>query len=272
MNDYWVHDLDPFLIRIGAGGIRYYGLAYVCGFVAGWWLLRHYHRRGRSPLDPDRIYTAITALALGVLIGGRLGYLLLYAPGDTLRDPLLVFRIWEGGMASHGGFLGVAVALAWLARRFKVSFLLLGDLLCSIAPLGLLLGRIANFINGELPGRVTDVPWAVIFPTSAPPGTPLSQIPPRHPSQLYEAGLEGLLLFVYLQWRFWRTNALATPGRLSAEFLLLYAIVRMVGEQFREPDAPPILGLTRGAFYSLFLILAAGAVWAWSRRSNRAQP
>jgi phosphatidylglycerol:prolipoprotein diacylglycerol transferase len=162
-------------------------------------------------------------------------------------------------MASHGGFIGVALAMAWIAFKFKIPFLLLGDLLSSIVPVGLFLGRIANFINGELWGKVTTVPWAVIFPNSALPGTPFDLIAPRHPSQLYEAALEGLVLLAYTQWRLWRTNALKTPGRLSGEFLILYAIVRIVGEQFREPDAGLIFGMSRGIFFSLFL-LAAGVL------------
>jgi phosphatidylglycerol---prolipoprotein diacylglyceryl transferase len=161
-------------------------------------------------------------------------------------------------MASHGGFVGVAVAMAWFAHKHKLSFLHLSDLIVSVAPLGLLLGRIANFINGELWGKISNVPWAVIFPESAPAGTPVSLIAPRHPSQLYEAALEGALLLALMQWRFWKSDVVARqPGRLAGEFLIAYAVVRMIGELFREPDfgIAPIFGLSRGTFYSFFLIL-----------------
>ena len=270
---HWVHNLDPVLIHIhGDFGIRYYGLAYLLAFVIALVMLRLFYRKGRSPLDPEKVETAILAIAVGVLAGGRIGYIILYSFPEFLHDPLLLFRIWEGGMASHGGFIGVALAIAWLAHRFKIPFLRLADLLVMTVPPGLFLGRLANFINGELWGNPSDVPWAVIFPHSAPPGTPLELIPPRHPSQLYEAALEGVFLFLYTQWRFWRTGAAATPGRLSGEFLVLYALVRILGEQFREPDAGLIFGLSRGIFYSLFLIVFGLAVILYSKRSTAGRP
>jgi len=253
---YWVNQLDPVMIHIyGNFGIRYYGLAYLLAFVIGILLLRWYYRAGKSPLDPQQIESAIFALILGVMLGGRLGDVILYDGADFLRDPWMVFRIWDGGMASHGGFVGVALALVWISYKFKLSFLRLSDLLCTIVPPGLLLGRIANFINGELWGKVTTVPWAVIFPKSAAPNTPFDLLAARHPSQLYEAALEGAVLLVYTQWRLWRTDAQKTPGRLSGEFLVLYAVVRIIGEQFREPDAGLIFGLSRGIFYSIFLLV-----------------
>ena len=171
------------------------------------------------------------------------------------------FRVWEGGMASHGGFIGVAAALAWFGRSEKIPFLHLSDLVASVAPAGLFFGRIANFINGELWGTPTRVRWAVVFPNSADPGTPLHLVLPRHPSQLYEAALEGLVLFAFTQWRFWRSDIVrAQPGRLVGEFLIAYAIVRAIGESFREPDASLILGLSRGTFYSAFLVAAGLAL------------
>lgn len=257
---YWVHDLSPFLIRFSENlGIRYYGLAYVLGFVAAGWLLALYHRRGLSPWGVNAIADIVTWLVLGVLIGGRLGFFLLYQPGTLVRDPLALFKVWDGGMASHGGFVGVVVAMAWWARRNRASFLQLTDLIASTTPVGLLLGRLANFINGELWGRITDVPWAVIFPLSARPGTPAMLIDPRHPSQLYEASLEGALLLAWMQWRVWRGGGLRRTGLLSGEFLLGYAVVRAIGEAFREPDAGLIFGLSRGTFYSIFL--AAAGLW-----------
>lgn len=264
---YWVDNLDPVFIHIrGDFGIRYYGLAYILAFVIAYVMLRLFYRAGKSPLDAGKIETALSALVLGVIVGGRLGYVILYGWSDFLDDQLMVFKVWQGGMASHGGFIGVCIALWWIARTYRISFLRLGDLLCPIVPIGLLLGRVANFINGELWGRVSDVPWAVIFPKSMPPGTPIDMIAPRHPSQLYEAALEGLFLLIYFQWRFWRTNAPSSPGRISGEFLVLYAIVRIIGEQFREPDAGLILGMSRGVFYSIFLVMAGIGIIIWSMR------
>jgi phosphatidylglycerol:prolipoprotein diacylglycerol transferase len=258
---YWVDNLDPYLIHFGGSfGIHYYGLGYVAGFLAGAWLLYRYARAGRSLVPPLQIPDLMTAAVLGVLVGGRIGSYLLY---DGWRhftsDPLEIFRVWDGGMASHGGMIGVALALAWFAHSQKIPFLHLGDLIASAAPPGLLIVRLANFINGELWGRISFVSWAVIFPRSMAAGTPLAQIPPRHPSQLYEAGLEGALLLAYLQWRFWKSDVVRTqPGRLTGEFFIFYAVVRILVENyFREPDVGVslVLGLTRGTFYSIFLIL-----------------
>jgi len=271
---YWVHDLSPFVVKFtDTFGIRYYGLAYLLGFVGGAWLLHIYARAGRSKLPSAQVSDLIIAIVVGVMVGGRLGSFFLYESWRSLaEDPLALFKVWEGGMSSHGGFVGVAVALAWFARSSKLPFLHLSDLIVSVAPLGLMLGRIANFINGELWGKVTTVSWAVIFPDSE-PGTPVSQIAPRHPSQLYEAALEGALLLVMMQWRFWRTDVVQRqPGRLAGEFLIAYAVVRMIGEIFREPDAgiDLILGLSRGTFYSVFLI-AAGLVLIW-RTTRKTSP
>lgn len=260
----WVHTPHPFLLRFGENfGIRYYGLAYLLGFAAALWLLRRYHRAGRSPMDTNAIWDLMTYLIAGVLVGGRLGYFLLYQPATLLQDPLVFFRVWEGGMASHGGMLGVVLAMALFARRQKVPFLLVGDLVVTTAPLGLGLGRLANFLNGELWGKATAAPWAVVFSETGGGNVP------RHPSQLYEAVLEGFLLFAFMQWRFWRGAAGRTPaGRLCGEFLLAYAVARIVCEQFREPDAGLILGLSRGAFYSVFFALAGLVLIATRRRSD----
>ena len=258
---YWVHDLSPFLVRFGENfGIRYYGLAYLLGFVAAIGLLFLYYKKGRPPFGGNTISDLITYLVFGVIVGGRLGYFLLYQPQMLLHDPVALLRVWEGGMASHGGMAGVAGALWLFSRKSSLGFLHLADLIVTTAPLGLFFGRIANFINGELWGRTTDVPWAVIFPLSD-PKHPIRLIVPRHPSQLYEAALEGLLLFALMQWRFWKTDAArAQPGRITGEFLIAYAAVRAVGEMFREPDAGLILGLSRGTFYSIFLVAAGLAL------------
>jgi len=266
---FWVDNLSPFLIRFrGDFGIRYYGLGYGIGFLAGAWLLNRYARAGRSLVIPSKIPELMTAVIAGILVGGRLGSYLLYDGWRNFSsEPLWLIRIWEPGMASHGGMVGVALALVWFSRAQKIPFLHLGDIITSAAPPGLLVVRLANFINGELWGRVSAVPWAVISPRSM-PGTPIGLIPPRHPSQLYEAGLEGSLLFILMQWRFWRSDIVRNqPGRLSGEFFIAYSAARILGESFREPDATLILGLSRGTFYSIFLI-AAGS-WLWLRNKER---
>jgi phosphatidylglycerol:prolipoprotein diacylglycerol transferase len=261
---YWVDDLSPFAIRFwGNVGIRWYGLAYVLGFIAGGWLMMRYHRAGRSALPACQVADFILALVIGVLVGGRVGYFLLYDSDLFLHDPLVLFRVWEGGMASHGGFIGVVLAVWWFSRQSGLSFLHLFDVLSTTIPVGLLLGRIANFINGELWGKISTVSWAVIFPKSAPDGTPVALIAPRHPSQLYEAALEGALLLVFLQLRFWKSDAVRRqPGRLTGEAIVAYALVRIVCEVYREPDAGVslIFGLSRGTFYSLFMIVAGVAL------------
>ena len=264
---YWVHDLDPFLIRFhGNIGIRYYGLAYVLGFYGGWLLLRAAGRSGRSPVTGVALDDLIMYVVAGVLIGGRLGSVLLYDGWRKfLSDPLSLFRVWEGGMASHGGFIGVILALAWFARRRKIPFFQLGDLIVSVVPLGLLFGRLANFINGELWGKPATVPWAVIFLNTG------GGAMPRHPSQLYEAALEGALLLAWVQWRYWRTEVIRRqPGRLAGEFLAGYALVRMFGELFREPDASLILGLSRGTFYSVFVLVAGVTLVAFAPKTKPA--
>jgi phosphatidylglycerol:prolipoprotein diacylglycerol transferase len=264
---FWVHNIDPFFIQFSENfGIRYYGLAYLAGFLASAGLLVYYHRRGRSPFEFNTVTDLITVLVFGVLVGGRLGFFLLYQL-DTLRtDPFGFFRVWEGGMASHGGFIGVLVAMWWWARRRRASLLQVSDLVVTTVPAGLLFGRIANFINGELVGRVTSVPWAVIFPHNE-FDRAMPRALPRHPSQLYAAALEGALLLAYMQVRFWRRDpAKVRPGQLSGEFLIAYAVVRVVGEQFREPDAPPLFGLSRGVFYSIFLLIAGVGLLVFTRR------
>jgi phosphatidylglycerol:prolipoprotein diacylglycerol transferase len=266
---YWVHDLDPFLIRFSDNfGIRYYGLAYVLGLLGGYALLLAYGRAGRSPLKGEAVGDLVFALFLGVFVGGRLGYFLLYHPRDLFNPPWEFFMVTQGGMASHGGFVGVILALAWFSHTRKIPFLQLGDLVVTVVPLGLMLGRIANFINGELWGKPATVPWAVIFSHTG------GGDEPRHPSQLYEAGLEGALLLAYLQWRFWRTGVTRRqPGRLGGEFLVGYALLRALGEVFREPDdAGLIMGLSRGTFYSIFVLVAGAALIAFTPKEREPQP
>ena len=277
---FWVHDFDPVIFRFtDAIAIRWYGLAYVSGFLIAFFLLGLYWKKGRSVLNPRMQESLAMALIIGVVLGGRLGYFLLYEAANFLRDPLIFFRVWEGGMSSHGGFAGVTLAGLWVARKYRLNPFQIGDLVASVTAPGLMLGRLANFINGELWGKVTEVPWGVIFPGSAPAGMPVELIPARHPSQLYQAFLEGLLLMVYMQWRFWSVKGRgpaaasspylsARPGHLMGEFLVGYSLMRMLGELFREPDATLILGMSRGSFYSIFLLLAGVGLIVLVRRGQ----
>jgi phosphatidylglycerol---prolipoprotein diacylglyceryl transferase len=255
---YWVHTPHPFLIRFGENlGIRYYGLSYLLGFIASYWLLSRYYRAGRSPVKTEAIMDLMMFMVIGVMAGGRLGHFMLYRPEDLFHPPWAFFQVWKGGMASHGGFVGVIIAAWWFTRSRKLPFLVVTDAIVTTVPAGLGFGRIANFLNGELWGKTSDVPWAMIFEQTG--GGPF----PRHPSQLYEAGLEGLLLFAFMQWRFWKSDvARRHPGRISGEFLIAYALVRIGCEVFREPDEgiALILGLSRGTFYSLFLAVGGLAV------------
>lgn len=263
---HWVHDLDPKLFYIwGDIGVSYYGLAYVLAFVFGVSMHRLMLRKNRSPLKYEEEETALYAMVLGVLIGARVGYCLLYAFPELLRRPFFLFEVWQGGMSFHGGLIGVVVASWYVSRNSHATFLQFGDMVTSMAPLGLLAGRIANFINGELWGRVSDVAWAVIFPRSA-PGVSPELILPRHPSQLYEAALEGAVLLAWLQFRYWKTDARNTPGKITGEFLFFYAVFRIFCEFFREPDASLILGLSRGTFYSLFIVVAGIVFWVRAQK------
>lgn len=266
--NYFINTLSPFAWEIFPGfGIRWYGLSYAVGLLIAWGILISLAKKTYVPLDAKARALFIFGILAGILVGGRLGFMLFYNFENLVRNPFSLFAIWEGGMSSHGGFLGVAAACWIFSRAKRMSFLLLTDAMTVMAPAGLLLGRLANFVNGELWGKLSALPWAVIFPKSAPEGTPLSLIAPRHPSQLYEAALEGLFLLIYTQVRC-RQNKLLPHGQLTAEFLLLYAIVRIICEVFREPDATLILGLSRGVFYSLLMIPLAAGVFLFSRRKK----
>jgi len=265
---FWVHDLDPVALHFPAGwhlaGIHWYGLAYAAAFFLGGWMMARWRRAGLAPLrGPEDDSALLTAVIAGVVFGGRLGHVVLYARDQFVADPAMLLRVWQGGMSFHGGLVGAGLGVAWFARTRRRSFLEVGDLICACAPAGLLLGRLANFVNAELIGRPTDLPWAVVFPL---PGGLYS--PPSHPSQLYEAALEGLLPLLWM-WR--RYPARLAPGRLAGEFLLLYAAARILCETVRLPEDGYILGLTAGQFWCL--PLAAYGLWLVLRtRTARGQP
>ena len=267
---YFVVDFDPFALRFPEAffleGIRWYGLSYLAGFVIAVLLFNAYSRAGKSPLSKDDNLNFITYILFGVILGGRIGYMLFYDFHNFASNPLSVFQIWKGGMSSHGGFIGTMLAMIAYSAARKVSFWKLADIACASCPPGLFLGRLANFINGELWGKISAVPWAMIFPNSAPANTPISEIAPRHPSQLYEAGLEGLFLFAYIQFRFWRAKKLPS-GQLAGEFLTVYSLLRIFCEIFREPDfgVSLIAGLSRGTFYSLLSMALGIAIIVFAR-------
>jgi phosphatidylglycerol---prolipoprotein diacylglyceryl transferase len=281
-----IHTLDhPFLIQFPPSwpipGIRWYGFAYVLGFIAGIVLMRFYAKKKRLPLNTENQTELLTWLILGVVIGGRLGYLLLYDFHLFIQKPWIFFYFTQGGMASHGGFVGVALAIIFFAKSRKLRVLELADMVATLTPPGLFLGRIANFINGELYGKITTVPWGVVFKTSMPfANYPLEMVPARHPSQIYEAFFEGLVLLVYTQWLFWKKSAtfrsfdpsiqknLFPPGIIAARFLGAYALLRIFCELFREPDAALIFGLSRGTLYSILTLLFAICLEIWIRKKK----
>jgi phosphatidylglycerol:prolipoprotein diacylglycerol transferase len=263
-------NFDPVLVTIGPFAIRWYALAYIVGILLGWLYARALIRAeslwaGPAPLTPIDFDDFILWVTLGIILGGRAGYVLFYNPVHFAAHPAEIVQLWKGGMSFHGGFVGCVLAVVLFARWRRIPILSLGDITCAVAPIGLLLGRLANFINGELWGRPTDVPWAMVFPG----GGPL----PRHPSQLYEAGLEGLLLLGVL-WLAIRAGALRRPGLIIGAFALGYGVARIVCEFFREPD--PQLGylwgeLTMGMLLSVPLLLTGIAfiVAAWVRAPAR---
>ncbi len=223
-------NLNPVALQVGPLAIRWYSLAYIAGILLGWWLIAREHARRPVPNLTKKAFDDMVVWAvLGIILGGRLGYVLFYRPDYYFADPVQILRVWEGGMSFHGGLVGFILAFYVFCKKYRVPFLSLMDLMAVAAPIGLFLGRIANFINGELWGRPTDVAWGMVFPH----GGDL----PRHPSQLYEAGMEGVLLFCLMLFLLKRTRAREKPGLLSGIFLVGYSVSRIIAEYFREPDA-----------------------------------
>jgi len=260
--------IDPVLLHFGPLVIRWYALAYIAGLVAGWALIRHIvahddYWDGQARPSVDSIDDLLVFCALGVVIGGRLGNVLFYDPAYYLAHPLEVFMVWRGGMAFHGGLLGALAGVAWFARQYRAPFLTTLDLVSLAAPIGLFFGRIANFIKPELWGRPTDVPWAVIFPDT--------DGQPRHPSQLYEAGLEGLVCFALLM-LLARSGGLKQPGAIAGAFGLFYGVARIISEFYRDPD--PYLenlgaGLTMGMALSAPMVIMGAGLWLFAARRGR---
>lgn len=257
---------DPVALQIGPFALRWYALAYMVGLLLGWRYCVYIGQRSPLPLSRSLFDDFLIWGALGVILGGRVGYVLFYNLDDYLAHPIQVLMVWRGGMSFHGGLAGMLVAIWLFARSRSLPFLAIADVIAAATPIGLLLGRLANFVNGELYGRTTDAAWGVVFP--GPDAGPL----PRHPSQLYEAALEGLLLFLVLFALARFTDIRGRPGRLTGVFLVGYAASRILVEFFREPDIQIGLlaaGTTMGQWLSLPL-LAVG-LYLLFRRPPRQQ-
>jgi phosphatidylglycerol:prolipoprotein diacylglycerol transferase len=262
---YWVDELSPWAVHLtGDFGIRWYGLAYLAGIFVAYLLFVRWARRGWLPIRPEEVATLIYCAAFGVFIGGRLGYLLLYEFPAVLHDPWEIIAVWHGGMASHGGILGMILAVWLFASSRKLDPWIFLDAAAAAGPIGICFGRIANFVNGELWGRPATVPWAVIFP-EAPPVNGINV--PRHPSQLYAAGIEGLLVFAVAQIVFRRQRH---SGMATAAVCIAYGVGRFVDEFWRQPDLgqPVFWGwMSKGQLYTIPMFLAGVALVFWRRRS-----
>ena len=263
-------EIDPVIFSIGPLAVHWYGVAYVVGILLGWRYARVIAARhdlwpgDRAPLTVTDLDDFLLWAALGIVAGGRIGYILFYDMGAVAADPWRAFEIWNGGMSFHGGFLGVFLAMVLFARARSIPVFSLFDIVCAVVPTGLFFGRLANFVNSELWGRPTDVPWAFVFPTGGPE--------PRHPSQLYEAALEGIVLLLFLAFLIFRLKKLKTPGFVAGAFVAGYALSRILVEFYREPDAHIgyLLGdwLTMGMVLSLPMLLLG--IWAMATAPGRA--
>ena len=262
--------IDPVALQLGPVAIHWYGIAYIVGIVLGWRYARSLAANARlwggaPPITPDDLDDLLTWVVVGVIAGGRIGYAILYQPGMVIENPLALFAVWEGGMSFHGGMLGTILAMVLFARRRGIPVWSTLDVVAAAVPIGLFFGRIANFINSELWGRATELPWGVVFPNGGPD--------PRHPSQLYEAALEGIVLFLVLRWLTHSRLALTKPARVGGAFVAGYGIARILVEFVRVPDAHiGYLGgwATIGMLYSAPMV--AAGLWAvWSAK-DRALP
>ncbi len=254
---------DPVAISVGPLKVHWYGLTYLAGFALGWWLGRVRARKQWTPVNEQQVGDLLFYIALGVILGGRFGYVVFYNFDQFIDNPLWLLRVWEGGMSFHGGLIGVMLAMWWFGRRLGCGFFRIADFVAPLVPVGLGFGRIGNFINGELWGRPTDMPWGMVFP-QAPDELA------RHPSQLYQFALEGVALFVAL----WLYSSRPRPTMaVSGLFLILYGIFRIINEFFRQPD--PQLGylafnwLTMGQLLSLPMVIAGALLMVFAYRGAK---
>lgn len=268
--DYRSLGLDPVALDLGFFQLKWYSLAYIAGILLGWFYLLKLIDRPGAPMARRHADDLVFYATIGIIAGGRLGYILFYRP-DLFAKPLSILRLWDGGMSFHGGVIGVTVGIILMARKHGLNWLRIHDYVACVVPIGLFFGRLANFVNGELWGRPTDVPWAIVFPRT---GLDV----PRHPSQLYEAGLEGIVLLLVLAFFFWRTNARYYPGRLVGIFLLGYGSARFFVEFFREADEQlmwlhDMTGLNMGQYLCMPMILGGLYLIATSKgRRQRVEP
>lgn len=254
-------DINPIAFSIGPVAVHWYGLMYLLGFGLAWllahWRVKHFHLKWSAEQISDLIFFA----ALGTILGGRIGYMVFYNIHALIHDPISLVKIWQGGMSFHGGLLGVIIALYCFAKSRKKSFLAVLDFMSPLAPLGLAAGRIGNFINGELWGRPTQVPWAMIFPDA--------DLQPRHPSQLYECGLEGFLLFIIV---WWYARKPRPQGAIAAVFLMGYALCRLTVEFFRQPDSHlgfiALNWLTMGQLLSIPMFICGLLLYFYAREHH----
>lgn len=254
-------EIDPIAFSVGPVDVHWYGIAYVVGIMLGWFYARRLIETprlwaGEAPMSRVQLDDFLVWAAVGIILGGRIGYILFYDFPNVAAEPLRAIQIWNGGMSFHGGFAGTTLAMLLFARRHRIPVWSLFDIVAAVVPIGLFFGRIANFVNGELWGRLSDAPWAVVFPQAGPFA--------RHPSQLYEAGLEGIALLAVLALAIWRFGALKRPGLVTGLFVCGYALSRITVEFFREPDAQ--LGYLYGGWLTMGMLLSlpmlAVGVWA----------
>lgn len=254
-------EIDPIAFSVGPVDVHWYGIAYVVGIMLGWFYARRLIETprlwaGEAPMSRVQLDDFLVWAAVGIILGGRIGYILFYDFPNVAAEPLRAIQIWNGGMSFHGGFAGTTLAMLLFARRHRIPVWSLFDIVAAVVPIGLFFGRIANFVNGELWGRLSDAPWAVVFPQAGPFA--------RHPSQLYEAGLEGIVLLAVLALAIWRFDALKRRGLVTGIFVCGYALSRITVEFFREPDAQ--LGYLYGGWLTMGMLLSlpmlAVGVWA----------
>jgi phosphatidylglycerol:prolipoprotein diacylglycerol transferase len=270
--------LSPVALDLGIFELRWYSLAYLAGIFIGYWYLLRLLKEPGAPMARRHADDLVFYAALGIILGGRIGYVLFYNLGYYLQNPADILKLWDGGMSFHGGVIGTTLGILYLARKEKLPWLRIHDYVACCVPFGLLFGRLANFVNHELWGAETSVPWAVRFPEIAATGDTILG-PPRHPTQLYEAGLEGLVLFAILWWLFWKTDARYQPGKLVGAFILFYGLFRFAIEFVREPDTQfagtfiEATGIHMGQWLSLPMILGGlYLMMTAARRRVRVEP